>query len=94
MFIVTAKCILIEGKTEEFKTIVETLIKETRKENGCISYNLYQDINNKNILTFFEEWESENSLDKHMNTKHFKEIAPKLRKLQKKDSIVNVYNNI
>lgn len=94
MFIVTAKCILIEGKTEEFKVIVETLIKETREENGCISYNLYQDINNQNILTFFEEWESKNSLNRHMNTKHFKDIAPKLRELQKEDSIVNIYNKI
>lgn len=94
MFIVTAKCILIEGKTEQFKAIVETLIKETRKENGCISYNLYQDIKNQNILTFFEKWKSKNSLDRHMETKHFKDIAPKLRKLQKEDSIVNIYNNI
>lgn len=94
MFIVTAKCILIEDKTEQFKAIVETLIKETRKENGCISYNLYQDIKNQNILTFFEEWKSKNSLDRHMETKHFKDIAPKLRKLQKEDSIVNIYNNI
>ncbi len=32
MFIVTAKCILIEGKTEEFKVIVETLIKKQEKK--------------------------------------------------------------
>lgn len=94
MITVVAKCTLIDGKKEEYKQIVKELIEETRKEYGCISYDLYEDINDENIVTFIEEWESKEILDKHINSEHFKRIVPNLRKLQIKDNTVNIYNKI
>lgn len=91
MIKVTAKCILIEGKKEEFKVLVKELIYKTREENGCISYDLYEDMNNENIVTFIEEWNSKEDLDNHMKSEHFIAIVPELRKLQIEDSIVNLY---
>ncbi len=94
MIIVTAKNILKEGNSEKFKELAKDLISETRKENGCISYNLNQDIKNQDILTFIEEWESEEALQLHMNTLHFTSIVPKLSELQEENSILNIYNRV
>lgn len=91
MIIVTAKCILKDHKKEEFKIIAQKLIEETNKENGCISYDLYEDINDENIVSFIEQWTDKEALENHMNTEHFKTICPKLGELQIKDSIINVY---
>ena len=85
---------LKEGNSEKFKELAKDLISETRKENGCISYNLNQDIKNQDILTFIEEWESEEALQLHRNTLHFTSIVPKLSELQEENSILNIYNRV
>lgn len=92
MIKVVAKSIVKDDKIEEFKSYAEELASETRKEEGCISYQLFQDVNNSKILTFIEEWESLDSLQNHMKTKHFVEIVPKLDVMKEKDSSeLNIY---
>ena len=41
MITIVAKKTIKEGKLDEYKSLVEKLINESRKEEGCISYNLY-----------------------------------------------------
>lgn len=66
-------------KIGEFITLAEKLVEATNKyDEGCIHYDLYQDLNNPQLLTFIEEWESMDALNKHMAAEHFKEIVPKL----------------
>ena len=42
-------------KAEELKSICLGLIEPTRKEEGCISYELFQDKDNPGKFTFIEE---------------------------------------
>ena len=51
MITIVAKLILKPGKKEDFKVLTEELRRESRKEKGCISYNLYEDINNPSTGT-------------------------------------------
>jgi quinol monooxygenase YgiN len=94
MITIVAKKIIKHGKTREFKDLVEKLINESRNEAGCIAYNLYEDINNTNILTFIEEWKSEEDIKLHNNTEHFTSIVPKLAELQEGKTEVNLYKMI
>jgi len=57
-------------KAEELKSVCLGLIEPTRKEEGCISYDLYQDITNPGKFTFIENWESKEHLDIHLKTPH------------------------
>lgn len=91
---VIAKCEIKKGALENFKETAAELVKETRKESGNFSYSLYQDINESNVISFIEEWESEKDLELHMETEHFKRIVPNLDKLQTSESKVNVYKLI
>jgi quinol monooxygenase YgiN len=93
MIIIVAKSTIKEGKVEEFKNLAEELIDESRKESGCISYSLNQDINNKNILTFIEKWESKEDIEIHNNSSHFTRIVPKLGELRV-SSEVNLYERV
>lgn len=93
MIIVVSKSEIREGKLEEYKGIAARLVEETRKEAGCISYDLCQDVDNSNILTFVEKWESMQALDAHMQTPHFTEIVPKLREMRV-SSELNKYTQI
>lgn len=94
MITIVAKKIIKEGKIEEFKVLAENLIIESRNEIGCISYNLFQDINNFNTLTFIEEWISEDAIKLHNNSKHFTSIVPKFVDLQEGETEVNLYKMV
>ena len=87
MIFVVSKSIVKEDKVAEYKQQVVRLIEETRKESGCISYDLCEDMDHPNILTFIEKWESRHHLDLHMKTAHFVEIVPKLRDLRESSEL-------
>jgi quinol monooxygenase YgiN len=87
MIFVVSKSIVKADKIAEYKQQVVRLIEETRKESGCISYDLCQDIDNSNILTFIEKWESKQHLDEHMKTAHFMEIVPMLKDLRESSEL-------
>ncbi|GAA0733646.1 putative quinol monooxygenase [Clostridium oceanicum] len=94
MINIVAKNIVKEGKIEEFKALALKLIKESRKEEGCIEYNLYEDIKNSNILTFIEKWKDEEAINLHNKSEHFTSIVPKLGELLKTDSDVHLYKSV
>lgn len=94
MITVVSKAIIKSGVKKQYIEVSDELIKETRKEKGNISYELYEDINNNNIMTFIEDWENKESLDNHKNSIHFKTLIPKLNELRKEKSEVNTYIRI
>lgn len=91
MIIILAKCVVNYDKIEEFKDNANKLVIESRKEKGCISYELCQDLKDKNIFVFLEKWQSKEAIDLHNNSNHFKDIVPKLTELQEVESEVNLY---
>lgn len=93
MIFVVSKSIVKDGKADEYKKQTARLIEETRKESGCISYDLCADMDNHNILTFIERWESKEHLNAHMKTAHFTEIVPKLKDLRE-SSELNIYKEV
>jgi quinol monooxygenase YgiN len=88
------KNLVEEDKFEEYTKLFEELAKETRKEDGCIKYELYQDEKDSKILTMIEEWENKEVLDKHMNSEHFIRIVPMLGELRTKLLDRNLYNKL
>ena len=46
------------------------LIEITRAENGCIQYDLHQDNENPAHFMFYENWESRDLWQAHMNAPH------------------------
>ncbi|NDW08137.1 putative quinol monooxygenase [Dysgonomonas sp. 520] len=63
----------------EFKSDLEkifrTVVDETRKESGNISYELHQDIQNPLKYIILEVWHSQEAIDKHNESPHFKAFA-------------------
>ncbi|MFC1516488.1 putative quinol monooxygenase [Thermodesulfobacteriota bacterium] len=48
------------------------LIEPTRKEQGCLQYDLHQDNENPAIFIFYENWENRELWQIHMNNEHLK----------------------
>lgn len=93
MIKIVAKNILKEGKKAEFIKTAQELIEKSRAEEGNISYSLFEDVNNENIVAFIEEWKDLKAIEFHNNTEHFKRIVPMLGELREKSEI-NLYKEI
>ena len=64
-----------EGKAEFVKAEMLKLLEPTRKEVGCIQYDLHQDNDNPCVFVFHEQWESEALLQDHLNSAHIAEYV-------------------
>lgn len=90
----TARDYIQKDKIKEYKELIFELIDETRKEEGNITYTLFEDKENVGEYVLIEEWKDEESLKKHFETVHFKTIVPRIEKLHTKESVVNVYDKV
>ncbi len=66
---ITAK----EGKIDLVKSELIKLIDVTRAEDGCVNYDLHQDIQNPAHFMFYENWETRELWEKHMGNQHLKD---------------------
>ena len=66
----------------EVLRLYDELVTETRKEVGCINYELLQRTDNPCELVLAEEWESQEHLDAHTHTEHFVRLVEALAKLE------------
>ena len=59
---------------EKQKELVQTLLSmigPMEKEAGCLSYALFCNMEDKNILNLLEEWQSRKDLDQHLQSDMF-----------------------
>jgi quinol monooxygenase YgiN len=67
---VVAKIKAKPGLEEKVKQEVLGLIAPTRKEPGCLNYDLHQDQEDKSVLLLYENWVSRKDLDDHLKLPH------------------------
>jgi len=63
---------------EKVLSILRTVVEPTRKESGCISYELLQNRADPSDFTFVEEWASDGDIDIHLATKHIQDALSML----------------
>lgn len=71
----------------EFLDTANNLVKCSLQENGCISYNLVEVENSKNVFKFIEFWKSEKDIELHNSTSHFLNAIKTFEKITIKTNI-------
>ena len=61
---------LMEKRTEMMQTLL-SMIEPTGKENGCLSYDVFCDIEGKTVFSLIEEWETREDLEHHIRSERF-----------------------
>ena len=79
---------------EEALKLLKEMVELTRKEEGCISYQLSQDVNSPEYYAMQECWASEEALKKHMQSEHFTRLIPQLGGLTSEPGRLEVYKEI
>jgi quinol monooxygenase YgiN len=58
------------GKLEEARSLLLGFTTPTRAEKGCVFYDLHENPENPEDLTFIEEWQSVEDLEAHGLSAH------------------------
>ncbi len=83
-----------QGKEKELKDLLRNLIKPSRQEPGCISYELLVNKDNPGEFTFVEKWKDDNALNEHFETEHIKAALKKLPELLAEDMDLRKYYSL
>ncbi|MCA6067955.1 antibiotic biosynthesis monooxygenase [Chryseobacterium sp. RG1] len=94
MLYVIAKSISKKEDILQTQKTLEALIEPTRKEEGCIKYELLQDHTNPEVFFFDEIWESKERLNAHASSTHFLQAQEQLKSLLESPMEVYLLNKI
>ncbi len=75
---VVARLTAFPDKVAELKSLLLSIMEPTRKEKGCIKYELLQNQADPTDFTFVEEWESADLLELHLGSTHIQDAVQKL----------------
>src|SRR4051812_27958794 len=64
------------GKEAELRAALIGLLAPTRKESGCLNYDLHQSPGDAAKFLFHENWASKAALDAHLQSPQIKELIP------------------
>lgn len=69
------------GKQQELKKALLAVIGPTRKEAGCLNYDLHQLQEDSGKFLFHENWTSRAHLDAHLQNTHIQMLLPRMGEL-------------
>jgi len=75
---VVAEFQAIAGKEAEARAALLALIEPTRKEQGCVQYDLHVLNDQPGRFLFYENWSSRADLDRHAASAHLTELGTKI----------------
>lgn len=90
MILLIAKNTVQKGKQKEFVELAKEMIVNTRKESGCIYYDLAADQNDEQVYFFIEKYKDGQAVEYHRSTEYFQTIVPRLSELRVKPSEVTI----
>jgi len=62
--------VLIEKRTEVMQTLL-SMIDPTENGRGCLSCHVSRDLEDNNVFSLVEEWETREDLDNHIRSDRF-----------------------
>lgn len=65
------------GLEDKLKEELIKLLEPTRKEQGCINYDLHQSTDDINYFFLYENWQTQETLSAHLKSKHLQEFLQK-----------------
>ena len=67
---VTARVRARKGSEAKVRRACLALVAPSRLEQGCINYDLHQAADDPCLFMFYENWESREDLERHLETAH------------------------
>jgi len=82
------------GKEDDLRRAVLALIEPTRQEDGCVQYDLHVHSSDPSRFVFYENWTSQEHLDRHAASAHLKNFGAATADLLVQPPRVETYSRI
>ena len=69
------------GKETELRAALTELLAPTRREAGCLNYDMHVSADDPSKFLFHENWASRAQLDAHFQSVHLQTLAPRVNEL-------------
>ncbi|MDD2466792.1 MAG: putative quinol monooxygenase [Desulfuromonadaceae bacterium] len=76
-----------KDSAECVKSELSKLVAPTRKEDGCIEYNLHRDNDVPEVFAFCETWESSAHLENHLKSEHYRKCSNAIEGMVEEKSV-------
>lgn len=94
MFRSIARHVIKTECLEKYHELVKIMVEETRKEDGCIRYEIIQQISDPRVHMFIEDWRDNEAMEKHFISDHFTKYVPQFPAMFDEPEEVIRYNII
>jgi quinol monooxygenase YgiN len=91
---VVATFVAKPGKENHLQEELLARIEPTRKEAGCIGYDLHQAIDNPATFIFLESWKSKEDLDQHLQMPYLQSLLGLVGELCAQEPSIVLANQI
>ncbi len=68
--LVIARAHVLPDAVERFAVAARACIEATRKEQGCVAYDLFESLSEPGYFVSVEHWESRADIDRHIAAQH------------------------
>ena len=65
---VLGRVVALPDTVQALRSLLESLVEPTRRRDGCIRYDLTQNLADPTEFMFIQEWESESQLVAHLTS--------------------------
>ncbi len=90
--VIVAKLNIKKAFKDQFLELAEKLITNTRKEEGCLSYNLYQNSFSEDPeFMFYEEYKNEEAINIHSSSDYLVNFFKNVKPLLSSEAVINKF---
>lgn len=94
MIVINAKFSIKPEKRKEFLAEVKNLIEATKKEDGCLSYKLFESIDTENEFVMIENWRDQQAVEGHNQSPLLQKLFHSMPEYSSKKSEIVVSKTI
>ena len=92
MKVINASFFIRENQRENFLSDAAKLISETRKEDGCLAYTLYESLEERNTFMMVENWQDQLAIENHNQSPLLQKFVHKIPDYSTKAPVLKIFD--
>lgn len=89
--VINARITVKPESIDQFISFAEIIIEASNLEQGCLVYNLYQEVGKPTNFIFYEVYENQDAVDFHNSTNHFKTFIAQITEILDGSPVIEVF---
>ncbi|HEU5410173.1 MAG TPA: putative quinol monooxygenase [Candidatus Acidoferrales bacterium] len=82
------------GEEQRVRAALLGLVEETRKEKGCINYDLHESEDNPAHFVMYENWRSAADLEEHARSAHLRDFGKNMGPFLERPTEITKWNMV